>query len=1609
MTKQILMASTALAGVLMAAPALAGGGTPALPQGGKVVSGSAVIKQVSPTELDITENPGTRTVIDWQSFNIGKGDKVMFRDAGSNATVNEVLGGGPSMINGTLLGNGLIALSNAYGINFGTSATVAAGSLIATTAGMSANDQAAFANAANGKLTFSRAGQGTAAVVNQGSLTVAENGLAALVAPGVANSGVINATLSKVSLASANSFFVDLYGDRLVSVAVPGSVVTQTQSAAAAIDNSGRIIADGGTVQMTANVARGVVSAAINLTGVVQARSISSHDGTVTLDGGQAAVSVNGTIDVSGTGVNEQGGSVKVKGTVVALTGDIEASGTAGGGAIAIDAMDIVQSGTLRADGGQGAGGQVAIDFSGLYLGTQSALLSAQGGAHGGSVTLLGASGSGLLSSGSTSVVSGLGAGGTVTMDATTINLLAATVDADGTLGGGDIAVGGGLKSGNLPAATTTNINGDSVLRANALNVGNGGRIVLWSSHETRDDGTLSARGGGSGGNGGRLEVSSDGGHVDLAGFLDVGARFGRVGSVVLDPTNITISDAGGPVAFALVDPAGGPGSAQRDVLTLSNGNVAAAEPQFQGNDVGAVVVYNGKTGGLISALFGVTGDPAKPGAFFLGVQGLGALTNGNFLEFDGRPGGEPILINGTTGTSGIAGGPTAPFISTSIGTGVLNALINMGQQQVNCFAGARLPASVCAGVLQNILTVTPITNPVAAFGTNIPLGLPNLVNVFFLDNFVALPNGNFVLNDLTQTIFGNGTTGATKTFNVGGAIGAPGNLISPCLVSPGSCGLNIPTPTAATRFITLANGNVVVTTGLGDTFLNSGANFDPNSVMANTLLGGGATIALANGNYVVDTPGALNGLGAITFGNGKTGVVGAITAQNSLTGAAQGDLVNSTLTALANGNYVVAAPDAEGTRGAVTLGNGTSGMVGVISAANSIVGTTIGDKIGSGVDGTVDGVVAAVSGGNFLVLSPHFDGGRGAATFVSAANGTAGTVSADNSLVGAAPGDAVGTPGGFIAGNFLPLVAALTTGNFILGSPGFNNGAGAATLITPTTHGVISAANSLIDAPVEEVVALATGNYLVVSTGAVTFGNGVTGVTGQITAANSLIGAGSGPLFGTNAIGAKSIISVQSDEAVNPQTDPFNPVQVNDFGVVALANGNYVVATPSFDGARGAVTFGNGVTGTVGTITAQNSLVGATPGDNVGGAVLALPTGNYVVASPFFTANGMTEAGAVTFGNGTKGTVGMVTAQNSLLGANPGDLLGFSSLSVLLTGAPGNPALNAAAIFRALFNQGVLQGGVGRNGIQDLASLGVTPAAFQVPSILVLANGDYVVGSPFADNGRGAVTIGSGVSGVSGVLSAQNSVIGTGGQFGTFLYDNPALGTAIAFGYSSDAVELAVSAKGINNLLGNANNFPGTSPVIAPGALQPALAGGGTVTLAAGNNITIASALDAKGGALVLKAGNDIVIDGNLTNFARLNLAAINNITIASVLDAKGGALVLNTGNGIVIDGDLRNLASLTLTGHSLDGSGSLPEGVATFNGLSLANPLVLQALTITGNVTQPYDTAAPVSYVQTMLPHCVTLQSDGSCDREPPKDIGGLLASRGNAYLGDLLYQRK
>jgi trimeric autotransporter adhesin len=684
---------------------------------------------------------------------------------------------------------------------------------------------------------------------------------------------------------------------------------------------------------------------------------------------------------------------------------------------------------------------------------------------------------------------------------------------------------------------------------------------------------------------------------------------------------------------------------------------------------------------------------------------------------------------------------------------------------------GRRVSAWCCAAatMLAGTATVLGVSPTPAAATTTFNLIGPAGTQQFGLISEV-LPNGNFFVTDSSYD-------SATQT-NVGAVFlydGATNALISTLT------GSRTNDSVAGYGVVVLPNSNFVVVSpfwndGVGTavgavTWVNgttglNGVVSPSNSLVGSTSndrVGGTGVEVLTNGSYVVQSADWDNGsavdAGAATWGSGTAGVSGAVSSANSIVGSQTDDRVGfEEVTALPNGNYVVASSrwrnGSAASAGAVTWGNGATGTAGVVSAANSLVGSSPIDIVG----GTG---VFVLTNGNYVVRSYRWDNGAltnaGAVTWGSGTTGISGPVSVSNSLVGTKNSDGVGGRG----------VLPLTNGNYLVLSTEWDNGAGAeagaVTWANGTTGliGPVTTANSLVGtATLDEVgkgyaIALTNGNYVVGSpawhnglidnAGAVTWGNGATGTSGVVSASNSLVGSTSGDRLG-------------------------------DYRIKALSNGNYVVASPTWDSATasnaGAVTWGSGTVGVIGVVSSANSLIGSQTDDFVGidgGGPVVLPNGNYVVASPDWDNGAVRNVGAVTWANGATGLTGFVSSSNSLIGSTRFDYVGNSGVTVLTNGGyvVNSPDWDSGAIADA--GAATWGGPTGvRGAVSSSNSLVGTSVgdAVGLASTVALTNGNYVVNSPRWDNGpatnAGAITWGSGTSGVVGSVSIANSLIGS-------------------------------------------------------------------------------------------------------------------------------------------------------------------------------------------------------------------------------------------------------
>jgi filamentous hemagglutinin family protein len=146
--------------------------------------------------------------------------------------------------------------------------------------------------------------------------------------------------------------------------------------------------------------------------------------------------------------------------------------------------------------------------------------------------------------------------------------------------GGGTVLVGGEFQGrGPLPNAQTTTVAAGAAIAADALEQGNGGRVIIWSDQTTRFGGTITAQGGPLGGNGGFVEVSGKT-SLDFQGRVNTLAPRGVIGQLLLDPTNIEVVASGGNALPEQVNEAADPN------VTGSTSRINAAVLEGQSTDV---------------------------------------------------------------------------------------------------------------------------------------------------------------------------------------------------------------------------------------------------------------------------------------------------------------------------------------------------------------------------------------------------------------------------------------------------------------------------------------------------------------------------------------------------------------------------------------------------------------------------------------------------------------------------------------------------------------------------------------------------------------------------------------------------------------------------------------------------------------------------------------------------------------------------------------------------------------------------------------------------------------------------------------------------------------
>jgi filamentous hemagglutinin family protein len=582
---------------------------------------------------------------------------------------------------------------------------------------------------------------------------------------------------------------------------------------------------------------------------------------------------------------------------------------------------------------------------------------------------LLKASRDTLLEAGSVTSATGAGQGGEVSVLGQRVALTGdARIDASGQTGGGTVLVGGDYQGKNAAVqnAQQTVVAEGASIQADAVARGDGGKIVVWADGATSMAGRLSARGGAAGGDGGIAE-SSGKQYLDFRGTADLRAANGKVGTLLLDPDNISISTG----SDTYISQIGG-----SPFLYVPNNTPAVLTPLTLTNQLSLsdVNVYTGT--GSITVVSPVSWSNASEltlsATTGIGVNAPVTNTGGGNLSLYTTGGNitqtQPINVPALAAIAD-SGSVTLTHNGNTVGTLAGSGATGFSYHD----ADALTIGTVAGGAIPTQAGISSSSGSI-----DIMSGLAVTSGGLTIDAPLSAPSGILNLRDykgdITQTapisvpsaliIADEGTVALTNTSNsigvLAGYSNAPGGFsfvnsggLTVGTVS-GSHGVlsfgNAPASlTALTGDLTIANTVYGVTAG------NSGSSTLTLTASNGQVLGSGivsgasTTINSATGIHLTGTENRIGALTASVAGSGDVVVVNdrALSIASIVTGSANAVIDISTTAGSAYG-IEVAGAFGTGASGQVSLNAGATGAITRVGASSVITSNNITLQDGS-------------------------------------------------------------------------------------------------------------------------------------------------------------------------------------------------------------------------------------------------------------------------------------------------------------------------------------------------------------------------------------------------------------------------------------------------------------------------------------------------------------------------------------------------------------------------------------------------------------------------------------------------------------------------------------
>jgi filamentous hemagglutinin family protein len=1081
--------------------------------------------------------------------------------------------------------------------------------------------------------------------------------------------------------------------------------------------------------------------------------------------------------------------------------------------------------------------------------------------------------------------------GGTIEVLGEQVRLGGSSIlDASGTSGGGTVHVGGAFQgSGDTYRSSETIVDAGAALRANAAGQGNGGEVVVWSDGHTRFEGAVEARGGTTGGDGGRMEVSGKG-TLDFLGQADASAANGRAGSLLLDPAFMNVGAAEASTVTRVLR-TGTSATIQADVDINVNSAIFGGDREegggltmTAGRDINVndfIVTNNGAidmtaTQGTVNVAPGIA---VFAGSAPITVSAAGSLRTA------------PMLTNGALSLQSLNGSVAIDsFIDDHTGPVNIRAAgnVDINQPIVNTSNGSGL--TVAAG--QDVNVNAQVDGRGGAAGGAVTMTASRDVNV----NEAVVTNAGAVT--LTAS---NGAVNVDP--------GAPIVAGSGALTIAARGDISTGAINAGALTIDSAAGSVgvngVIDSATGETRIHAGADVSLNQAVLNGQSGSALSVNAGRNisvNAAIDGRGGVPG-GAVSLTAARNlDVNDYIATGNGAIDLTAGDAIT---VAAGKGTFSGNAAIAMRSGGDLTLGAVSGGSL----SASSARGTVRVNGVIDGATGRVDLAAARDVAINQAVLNTRTG---------SAFNATAGGAVIVNAPIDGR-GGAVGGAVALTAGRDVAVNSSIATNN---GSIDITATDGAATMASGTV--LVSGSQAItIDAADDVTTRGISGGSLSASSrgGSVLVEGVIDGATGRVDLAAARDVNINAPVLNLRT-GAPLSASAGQDVNVNA---PIDGTTGKAGGAVSLtANRNVNINTPiaTHDGAirLSAVSGAATVAGAAGLFAgsapiAVDALGNISTGTLSGGAMNVTSRGGSVAVTGRIAGNG----GAIAIG-----AAGQVDINHAV--TNPG----ISSPLAITAGTDVN--VNAA---------------VGQSAPGSASSPVTLTAGRNVNLNESIVTGNAAI-AVTATNGSVNAVLGEGLFAGSGDVAIQSGQtlttpdVGTTGNItfrstaGTVNVDKPIdAGGAITIGAFGD----------INVNQGIANANPRSSVTLTAGrdinlsakidGRDPALTGpSGSVTLQAGNDIALdedivavdapvtlaaggtvnwapTKALFAGEGAISVTAGSDLNTGATSTTGALTFTSTQGDVNVNAAISDTTGRVTIAAGDTVNVNQPITNLKS--------------------------------------------------------------------------------------------------